>query len=194
MKLRRFFITGLAIFVPLVATVYILWIAFNFFDSILKPLLRVFTDREIPGLSLAVTAILIISIGAFATIAVGRKAVGIFERGINRIPLVGTIYSTIKGASSAFFMKGDKDFRSVVLVEYPKKNIFSIGFTTSATINKIQDKTKEEVINVFIPSTPNPTTGFLVMVPKKDIKPLDLSIEEAFRVILSGGFTKQERK
>jgi uncharacterized membrane protein len=187
--LRNYFITGLVIFIPLVATIYIIWIAFNFLDGILKPIIRPFID--VPGLSLAITIFLILLIGIFGRIAVGKKAVKLLEDTLMKIPVISGIYFTIKEASNLFFMQKGKEFKTVVLVEFPKKGTYSIGFTTAATIKEIQDKTKKHVLNVYIPTTPNPTTGFFIMVPKEDVIPLDMTIDQAFKIILSGGLSKK---
>ncbi|MEE8168772.1 MAG: DUF502 domain-containing protein [Candidatus Hydrothermarchaeales archaeon] len=186
-RLRSYFITGLLIFVPLVATIYILWIAFLFFDSILRPVVSVVIGREIPGLSLAVTVLIILLIGVTTTLAAGKKVLEVFEESLLKIPVVSGIYSIVKQASIVFFVQNPGESRNVVLVEYPRKGMYAMGFTASATVDTIQEKTAQKTINVFIPSTPNPTTGFLIMVPEEEVIPLDLSMEEALRLLLSGG-------
>ncbi|NOZ77300.1 MAG: DUF502 domain-containing protein [Euryarchaeota archaeon] len=193
-RLRNYFIAGLAVFTPLVLTVWILWMGFSFFDGILKPIVRpVITPilgREIPGLSLLLNILLLIVLGVFVTHALGRRVYNLFEKSLLRIPIISGIYSTAKEASNLFLSNKDKSFRAVVLVEFPKGGTYSLGFTTAATIEEIQDKTASEVINVYVPTTPNPTSGFLIMVPKSEVIPLDMSVEKAFKVILSGGLTK----
>lgn len=190
MGLRRFFITGLVVFIPLVATIYILWLSFNFLDGLLRPFVKLIVGREIPGLGILVTLLLILIVGAFTTIAVGRKAVEIFEKYLLKIPVVKWIYSSIKQVSEVLLMQKTTGFKTVVLVQFPREGSYAIGLTSGATVPEIQDKTKEHLINVFIPTTPNPTSGFFIMVPEKDVIQLDLTVEEAFRLILSGGFTQ----
>lgn len=192
--LRSIFLTGLVVFVPLAATVYLFWIAFNFFDSLLKPLVRLFMSRDIPGFALIFTLVLILSIGAFTRVALGLKLIELFEKSLYRIPVVSGVYSLLKQASTALLIPGKSDFKSVVLVEYPSKGIFSLGFTTAACAEEIREKTAKCMLNVFVPSTPNPTTGFFIMVPKENIIFLNMRIEDAFRLILSGGFTSAQSK
>jgi uncharacterized membrane protein len=189
-KLKSFFVTGLAIFIPLVATVYIVWIGFNFLDGILKPVVRPLIG-DIPGVSLIITLVLIMLLGAFTRIAVGRKVMDYLEDSLLKIPVVKSIYYSIKEASELLFKQKEREYKTVVLVEYPRKGSYVIGFTTGATIEEIQSKTKQNVLNVYVPTTPNPTSGFLIMVPKEEVVPLDMTIEEAFKIIVSGGLSKK---
>lgn len=189
-KLKTFLITGLAIFIPLVATIYIVWIGFNFLDGILKPLVRPFIG-DVPGVSLAITVVLIIILGGLARVAVGRRIMSYIEESFLKIPIVRSIYYSIKEASDLLFKQKEREFKTVVLVEYPRKGSYVIGFTTSATVEEIQQKTEKNVINVYVPTTPNPTSGFLLMVPKEEVIPLDMSIEEAFKIIVSGGLSRR---
>lgn len=193
-RLRNIFLTGLVVFVPLVATLYLFWIAFNFFDGLLKPVVRLFMSRDIPGVALIFTLVLILSVGAFTRIAFGLKLIELFEKSLYRIPVVNGVYSLLKQASTALLTPGKSDFKNVVLVEYPSKGIFSLGFTTAVCVDEIREKTSKCMLNVFVPSTPNPTTGFFIMVPKENIVFLNMRVEDAFRLILSGGFTSAQPK
>ncbi len=192
-QIRSYFIAGLLVFIPLVVTTYIIYLAFIFFDSILRPLVKVVLPWDIPGLSLLITLILVLGMGAVATVATGKKALGIFEETLSRIPVISGIYSAVKQTSSVFLMKKEGRFKAVILVEYPRKGIYSLAFTAGKSVDVVQEKTSEETVNVFIPSTPNPTTGFLIMVPAKDIMRVDLTVDEALRIILSGGFTEFQK-
>jgi uncharacterized membrane protein len=187
-QLRSYFITGLLVFIPLVATVYIIWLAFIFLDGILRPLVKVVLPWDVAGLSLIVTVLVILVLGFIATVAAGKKALEIFEDTLSRVPIISGIYAAVKQTSSVFLMQKEGRFKGVVLVEHPRKGVYSIGFTAGASVDVVQEKTEEETVNVFIPSTPNPTTGFLIMVPARDVIPIDLTVDEAMRVILSGGF------
>ncbi|MDI6654505.1 MAG: DUF502 domain-containing protein [Candidatus Hydrothermarchaeota archaeon] len=189
-KLRNYFLTGLVIFVPVVVTIYIVWVAFNFLDGLLKPFVKVVLGKYVPGLSLLITILFILLIGAFATIAIGRKLVGVFEKTLLRIPIVRGIYLIIKQASAAFLVPQGTDFKRVVLVEFPRKGTYSLGFTTGVTVGEIQEKTVGKVINVFVPTSPNPTSGYFIMVPEESITPLDMSVQDALRFVISGGFSK----
>jgi uncharacterized membrane protein len=189
-KLRNLFITGLVIFIPLAVTIYVLWITFNILDGFLKPLVAAVFGKAIPGLSLLVTLFLILAIGAFARAAIGRSIFDYLDRGVLRIPIVRSVYSTIKGASTAFLMPKQGGFKSVVLVEYPRKRSYALAFTTGLSAGEVQKKTAEKTVNVFVPTSPNPTSGFFLMVPEKDLIPLNMSVEEALKFVVSGGLSK----
>jgi uncharacterized membrane protein len=115
--------------------------------------------------------------------------VELFEKGILKIPVAKDIYTTIKEASTLFLMDKESEFKNVVLVEFPRKGMYSIGFTTASIVDEIQEKTKEKAINVYVPTTPIPTSGYLVLVPENEVIPLDLSVEEALKLIVSGGLS-----
>ena len=189
-KLRNLFITGLVIFIPLAVTIYVLWITFNILDGFLKPLVVAVYGKAIPGLSLLVTLFLILAIGAFARAAIGKSIFDYLDKGVLRIPIVRSIYSTIKGASTAFLMPKQGGFKSVVLVEYPRKRSYALAFTTGLSAGEVQKKTAEKTVNVFVPTSPNPTSGFFLMVPEKDLISLNMSVEEALKFVVSGGLSK----
>jgi uncharacterized membrane protein len=189
-KLRNLFITGLLIFIPLAVTVYVLWITFNILDGFLKPVVAAVFGNTIPGLSLLVTLFLVLTIGAFARAAIGKSIFDYLDKGVLRIPIVRSVYSTIKGASTAFLMPNQGGFKSVVLVEYPRKRSYALAFTTGLSAGEVQEKTAEKTVNVFVPTSPNPTSGFFLMVPEKDLIPLNMSVEEALKFVVSGGLSK----
>ena len=189
-KLRNYFLTGLVIFVPLASTLWIILVTFNFLDGILKPITRNFIN--IPGISFLVLVLLITFIGMLGTMALGKRIVGVLENGLLRIPFVGGVYKTLKEASDTILTKRPRDFKSIVLVEFPKAGSYAIGFTTASNISEISEKIGKEVINVYVPTTPNPTSGFLIMVPKDEAVYLDMSAEEAFKLILSGGLSQNK--
>ncbi len=191
-KLRNFFITGLAVTVPLTATAYIVWAVFRFLDGILSPFLKLIIGEEkyVSGIGFFLTLFLITAVGALTTIAIGKRMVTFFEDILTRIPLVRGIYSTFKEASDAFLVhRPSEGSRGVVLVEYPRKGIYTIGLTTAVTVKEIQDKTHEPVVNIFIPTSPNPTSGMLILVPEDSVTPLDMTTEEGLKLIVSGGFS-----
>ncbi|MDP6612908.1 MAG: DUF502 domain-containing protein [Candidatus Hydrothermarchaeota archaeon] len=189
-KLRNLFITGLVIFIPLAVTIYVLWITFNFLDGFLKPLVAAVYGKAIPGISLLVTLFLILAIGAFTRAAIGKSIFDYLDKGVLRIPIVRSIYSTIKSASTAFLMPKQGGFKSVVLVEYPRKRSYALAFTTGLSAGEVQEKTAEKTVNVFVPTSPNPTSGFFLMVPEKDLISLNMSVEEALKFVVSGGLSK----
>lgn len=188
-KLRNYFLTGLVIFVPLALTLWIMLVTFNFLDGILKPLIRPLTN--IPGISFLILVLLIIFVGILGTMAWGRRAVGVMENSLLKIPFAGGVYKTVKEASDVILTKRAEDFKSIVLVEFPKEGTYAIGFTTASNIPEISEKTGKDMINVYVPTTPNPTSGFFIMVPKEGAVFLDMSAEEAFKIILSGGLSQK---
>ncbi len=188
-KLRNYFLAGLVIFTPLALTVWIILVTFNFLDGILKPLISPVIN--IPGVSFAVLLLLITFVGMLGTMAWGRRAVGVLEENLLKVPFAGMVYKTLKDASDVILTKRAEDFKSIVLVEFPKEGAYAIGFTTASSIQEINEKTGEEMINVYVPTTPNPTSGFFIMVPKEGATFLDMSAEEAFKIILSGGLSQK---
>jgi uncharacterized membrane protein len=189
-KIRNYFLTGLVIFIPLASTLWVIMVTFNFLDGILKPVTRNFIN--IPGISFLVLVLLITFIGVLGTMAWGKRAMGLLETRLLRIPFVGGVYKTVKEASDTMLTKRPKDFKSIVLVEFPKAGSYAIGFTTASDMPEISKKAGREVINVYVPTTPNPTSGFLIMVPKDEAVYLDMSAEEAFKLILSGGLSQNK--
>ena len=188
-KLRNYFLAGLVIFIPLAATLWVMKVTFNFLDGILKPVIGPIIN--VPGVSFLILVTLLILLGMFGTMAVGKRAMSFFENGILKLPFVGGVYKTFKEASDVILTKRPNDFKSIVLVEFPKAGSYAIGFTTASNMTEISEKVGREVINVYVPTTPNPTSGFLIMVPKDEAVYLDMSAEEAFKLILSGGLTQK---
>jgi len=199
---RKNFITGLFIILPMLLSVYVVVILTKF-------IVNVFRVDQIAGwiirrLSLesmdegwiriyfiTVVIIVIISfiylIGIFARYLFIRKIIGLVDRILYQIPIFNKIYTTLKQISNAFWGKKSTIFKQVVLVQYPRKGLYTMGFLTLKAEGQIQNITKESVCNVFIPTTPNPTSGYLIMVPEEDITYLDMSVEEGMKLIISGG-------
>ncbi len=194
-QLRNFFLTGLVVFTPLVITLYVLRSAFEFLDGLLRPLEEMAFGQHVPGIGLLLALLTILVLGAVTTIAVGRKLVEIYEGVFMRIPFVRGIYGAIKDASSVLFTNKPSEFKTVVLVEYPRKGLYSVGFTTAPGMKKIEEKTKVRMVHVFMPHTPIPASGVLLVVPEDQIIPLEMSVEEGMKLIISGGLTgKRERR
>jgi uncharacterized membrane protein len=189
-NLRNLFITGLIVFTPIAVTVYVVWVTFNLFDGILKPLVVALTGKVIPGLSLFITLLLIMGLGAFARAAVGKRILDYLDQTVLKVPIIRSIYSAIKGASAAFLMPKSGGFKKVVLLEYPRRGVYALAFTTGASVGEIQDKTSFKTVNVFVPTSPNPTSGFFLMVPEKDVIPLKISVEDALKFVITGGLSK----
>ena len=186
--LRKYFFSGLLVVVPIALTVYILIILIKFTDRFYPTSVLPF---YIPGFGIIITFCIIILVGVVTTNYLGKKLVAVGEMIIARIPLVKEIYHSIKQIAEAMFTMEDKSFRRVVLIEYPRRGIYTMVFVTGVTKGEIQAKTQQKLLNVFVPTTPNPTSGFYLMVPEDDVIELDLSTEEAFRLIVSGGMASK---
>ncbi|HEU5338659.1 MAG TPA: DUF502 domain-containing protein, partial [Sulfuricaulis sp.] len=146
---------------------------------------------RIPGLGLVLTAIVVLATGIIATNLFGMQLFTIGERILQRIPLVRSIYASVKQVTQSLFSSG-KSFRKVVLVEYPRKGMWSLAFQTGSGANEIQTKTGQEIVNIFIPTTPNPTSGFFLMVPRDDVIELDMTVDQGLKMLLSVGVVVPE--
>ena len=191
-KIKAYFITGLIAVVPIALTGYILWALITLMDgflNLLPPKLHpsTYLEYEIPGLGLIMTIILIFIVGVITRSVLGKKLVGIGEWIVGKIPMVRTIYQAAKQLSEAIFLPKSEGFRRVVLIEYPRRGINSLGFVTGETRGEVQDRTPSKVLNIFVPTTPNPTSGYYIVVPEKDTIPLSMTVEDAFKLIISGG-------
>jgi uncharacterized membrane protein len=185
--LRKYFLTGIIVLLPIILTVYLLYFFFSTLDNLLSGFLRITLGYPLPGFGIILAILVVILVGMFATNVIGNKLILFIQTFLNRIPLVKTIYGAIKQIVDAFSINKNNIFQRVVLLEYPRKGLFAIGFITGECSGEIQVKTKEEVINVFVPTTPNPTSGMLLLVPKKNIILLEMSVEDGLKLIISGG-------
>jgi uncharacterized membrane protein len=187
--LRNWLINGLLATLPLILTIYILSSIIGFFDSIIiKNLINENSWlNEIPGLGLIITFIMMLLIGFIATNFLGKYVFSALENLINRVPFAGSLYKLFKQIFETVLSSSSNSFKDVILIEYPRKDCWSIAFITSDTKGEIQNKTKDDVVSVFIPTTPNPTSGFLLFVPKKDLIYLNMKPEVAMKLIISGG-------
>jgi len=190
--IKGYFITGLLVTLPISITVYIIWFLIKAMDSVFKfipakYLPEAYIDITIPGMGLVSMVILVLIVGLFTRNFIGRKIFGYWENAVERIPLVRIIYIGVKQLLEALFSSNNESFKKAALVEYPRRGIYVIGFITGESKGEVQDKTSHNMINVFIPTTPNPTSGFYILVPENDLTILDMSVEEAFKLIISGG-------
>ena len=187
-KLRNNFIAGIVALIPIGITLYltlfIIKLSTNLIPKEINP--NSYLPFDIPGLEIFIALILITFVGWLSLSFLGKKFFELFNSVLKRIPILRTIYSAI-GQMTESFTKSDKDQSSVVLLEYPRKGVWAVGFATNENRGVISNKVKDELINVFLPTTPNPTSGFLLMVPKKDLIFLDMSFEDASRFIVSAG-------
>lgn len=190
----RYFINGLLTLLPLFVTLWLLWIMFSFLDGFLGPIVTAIVGFPIPGLGLLSAVVLIFLFGAFITIF-GKRLFGFAERLLHALPLVNTIYSAAKQLRDIVFLQTETvAFRKVCAVEWPRKGVYSIGFITGKGVHQIQDETGEDLVTVFVPSTPTPATGFAVVVPKKEVIPLELTLDEAIKFVVSGGVLTSPKK
>ena len=190
LKLRNYFFTGVVVFIPIGITVYlsifIIKISSNLIPKEINP--NHYLPFSIPGLEIIVSIILITLIGYLSLSFIGRKFLFFVNDLFKRIPILRTIYSAI-GQMTESFAKSSNKKKRVVLVEYPRKGSWAVGFATKDNKGEITKKTGQNLVNVFVPTTPNPTSGFLLMYPKKDVIYLDISFEEASKFIVSAGTT-----
>ncbi|MBI5810183.1 MAG: DUF502 domain-containing protein [Deltaproteobacteria bacterium] len=190
--LRRYFVTGLLVVVPLYITAYVLSLIVGFMDGVfniipepLRP--EAFIGFRIPGIGIVFTVIFVFIAGALTQNLLGRRLIEFGERLLSRVPFLRLIYNATKQLMETFLKKGEHGFRAVVLVEFPRSGVHSVGFVTSPLTGELKGKTAEGTLSVFIPTTPNPTTGFYILVKESEVKPLDMRIEDAFKVIMTGG-------
>jgi uncharacterized membrane protein len=190
--MRHTFMRGLVVLVPLALTLWILNVIFLWLDRMISPLLTRL-GLDVPGLGLLTMLALVLLVGILSRNLVGRFLFGRIDSIISKLPLARSIYTSIKGIIAAFpgGEKG-KSFKEVVLVEYPRKGIYSIGFVTNDL--KLEGKSgSRDVVSVYFPHPPNPTSGVMIIVPRADVRELDLSIEEGLKLALSGGIVAPER-
>ncbi|MDP8228569.1 MAG: DUF502 domain-containing protein [Candidatus Electryoneaceae bacterium] len=191
-KIYRYLLTGALALGPIGITLFLLWKSFLFLDKILAPFINVilrksFGIQSIPGLGLLVLLIVLIITGYSARRVGGKWMLSQSKQLLSRIPLVNRIYQAVEQISSAIFSGQREVFKKAVLIEYPRKGVYSIGIMTADTTGLIQDCLPEDSLSVFIPTTPNPTSGFLLFIPKREIIELDISVENALKMIISAG-------
>lgn len=196
-KLRNYLIVGLIAILPFWISYFILYAVFNITASLAKPFVKF-----IPGLANAPfwlnvvsflgTLIIVIGVGVLLTNVVGRRVFKTVEQALHRIPILSWIYQAVQKLTSLFYGEGGNRYQRVVMLEYPRRGIFVLGFMTTESVQMLNDKARQTLINVFLPTTPNPTSGFLLMVPKEDVILLDMSTEEAVKLIVSGGVAAPE--
>ena len=184
---RRKFLTGLLVILPIGLTAYVLYRIFVWVDGLLRPVIARHPYLDIPGLGFIGVIAVILVAGILGGGILGRTLFRWMEEKLERIPMVRGIYGAIKQISGVFLKEDRSVFERVVLVEYPRAHVYMLGFVTASWRMKTRAGTDEDFLAVFIPTSPNPTSGFLVAIPPQDAIPTDLSVPEAFKVIVSGG-------
>ena len=187
-RLRNNFIAGVVVLIPIGITVYLTIFITKISSKILPKELNPnhYLPYDIPGVEIIISIILITFVGWLSLSFIGKKLLEIFNNILKRIPILRTIYSAFEQMLE-IFNKSDENTKNVVLVEYPRKGSWAVGFATKENKSEISHKSKQNLINVFVPTTPNPTSGFLLMFPKEEVIYLDMSFEEASRFIVSAG-------
>ncbi|HBG62135.1 MAG: hypothetical protein A2Y03_08775 [Omnitrophica WOR_2 bacterium GWF2_38_59] len=191
-KIKNYFLSGLVVFLPLALTVYLIFLAMNFaegiFGKFLKPIFAENFGFYFSGLSIIMGVYVIVVIGFLVTHFIGKKVYDFFENLLIKVPIVKQIYPALKEMVVFLFTRDRMgSFGKVVIAEYPRKGMYALGFLTNESAEKISRLTGKELCNVFIPSAPGPLTGYVTLIPKKEIILTDISIEEAFKFIVSGG-------
>jgi len=193
-RVKRYFFTGFFIILPVFITAYVLYAIFMFIDGIwgkvINFYLRKYLGFAIPGLGFILGMLTILIVGFIATNLLGKRLFNFFEHIFRKFPMIKLIYDPAKQIVDSFTSRENPAFKKVVLVEYPSKGIWSIGFLTNDGFKEAQEKTGEELLHVFIATTPSPLTGFLILMPRRDVKILDMPIESGIKLIVSGGIVK----
>ena len=195
LKLRNYFFTGVVVLIPIGFTLYLTKILITLTSKLLPAEINpnTYLHFSIPGLEIILTVILITIIGGLSLSFLGKKFLQIIDDLFKRIPILRTIYSAVGQMTKTFTQEKNRK-KSVVLVEYPRKGTWAVGFATKENKGEIKNKTQQNLVNVFIPTTPNPTSGFLLMFPKEDVIYLDISFEEASKFIVSAGTSNPKTK
>jgi len=187
-KFRNYFIAGIVILIPIGITTYFTLFLISISSNILPKEINPnhYLPYNIPGLEIIISILIITVIGGLSLSFIGKKLLNLFNNVLKKIPILRTIYSAI-GQMTETFTKSDSNKKNVVLIEYPRKGTWAVGFATKENTGEITKKTNRKLINVFVPTTPNPTSGFLLMFPKEEVIYLDLTFEEASKFIVSAG-------
>lgn len=192
-RLRAYFFAGILITAPISITFYLAWLFITFVDARVTPLIpdrfnpETYLPFALPGLGLVVIVVGLTLIGMVTAGFVGKLLIRFYDGLLARMPIVRSIYSAIKQIIETVLAHQSTAFRQAVLVEYPRRGVWAIGFLTGSTRGEVQQHTSDEVLNVFLPTTPNPTSGFLLFIPRQDTIVLDMTVEEALKMVVSGG-------
>ncbi len=184
--LRRYLLTGVAVLAPTIIT---LWVFYKFFvavDGVLGKYITLF-GRPVPGLGFIAVVLITVLVGAFARNILGRTLLSIWEAILSRIPLVNKVYMTVKQIGEGVLTDRAALFKSAVLVEWPRKGLFALAFVTHTPGGELEEKVGTRVHTIFLPTTPNPTSGFFLIVPEREIIHLSISVEDAIRLVISSG-------
>lgn len=190
--IRRWLVAGLLVWLPLVATFLVLKLLVGFLDRSLLLLPKAWRPEawlgfDIPGFGIILSLLLVLVTGFFVANFVGRRVVVLGESLLDRVPLLRTVYSGVKRLTETVLGDSGTSFRKVLLVEYPRRECWTLAFQTGEPVGEVQRKTAREVLTVFVPTAPNPTSGFVILLPKEDVIELDMSVEDGLRMVISLG-------
>lgn len=192
-RLRNYFLTGVLVTAPLVITFYAAYVVVSFIDNTVTGLLpdtynpNTYLPFSVPGVGLVVLFTTLVIIGFLTANFLGRLLLKWGEAVLDRMPVIRNIYGAIKQILETIMQSKSSAFREVVMLEYPRQGVWSIGFVSGKTKGEVQNLTADEMVNVFVPTTPNPTSGFLLFVPRKDMTTLHMTVEEGIKMVVSGG-------
>jgi uncharacterized membrane protein len=198
-RLRGYLIAGVLVAAPITITAWLTITIINFVDGRVERLIPEHYNPEqylpfsLPGLGLIFVIVFLLFVGMFTTNFLGRYFVRLGEAILDRLPVVRSLYGATKQIFETVFANQSEAFREVVMVEYPRKDMWVIGFLTGKTKGEVQDKTKADTVNIFVPTTPNPTSGFLLFVPNKDVIRLDMTVEEGIKLVVSAGIVTPDK-
>ncbi len=197
--IRANLLAGILFLTPVMATFFFLRVLFNWVDGLLNFLParfrpEAFLPFPVPGLGLILLFATLLLTGFVVRNYLGRKLVHVWDRIIETIPLVNKLYIALKQLVETIFNRSPNDFKRVVLIEFPKEGSYAIAFVTGVAVGETQHKTRRKVINVFVPTTPNPTSGFFLMIPEESVIPMDMGVEDAFKLLVSGGIISPDNK
>jgi uncharacterized membrane protein len=190
---RRYFLTGILALLPVGITAWVLVKVFTAVDGTVKPWVARWLGYEVPGLGFLVTILFVILVGVFASNIIGRTIIHWFEQSFAKVPLISKIYIAVKQIGEGVIGSRKNLFERVVLFEYPRKGSWAIGFVTSVHRGPLVQRTGKEFFHVFVPTTPNPTSGFLLFLPAEDLIELDISVEDGLKLVISGGAVTPDR-
>ena len=198
-KLQKYLIAGLLVWLPIVVTVLLFRFLITLMDQTLILLPSEIRPEavigfKLPGLGLILTLLVLIVTGIFAANFVGKSMVNFGEKIFKKIPIVRSVYSAAKNFADIVFSDTGQSFKKVLLIQYPRKGVYSLAFQTSTNLGEVQKKTGSDVVCTFVPTTPNPTSGFIIIIPKEDVIEMDMEVDEAFKMIVSLGVVVPEWK
>jgi len=191
-RVRRYLVAGLLVWLPVGATILVFTFLLDLMDRLLLLIPAPYRPaellgRNIPGLGAVLAVIVLLTTGILGANLLGRRLVALYERILSRIPVVRSVYSAVKNFAEVIFSDSGSSFKKVLLIQYPREGLYSLAFQTSDKLEEVQSRTGDTVVTCFLPTTPNPTSGFMLFVPREDVTVLDMSVEDALKMIISLG-------